>query len=876
MIGHGQGDPAPTDADRGESGERAGIPPDAAPPPPPPPEEWFGFRLGSERRLARWPRLLAYFQALAAASNRLRYDDLGPATLGQPMPLLTISAAHNLADLDAARERQRRLADPRLRTAAERDRQIADGRTICLVTCGIHATEVGATQMSGELVHHLVTAEDEVTRRIREEVILLLMPSLNPDGLEIVADWYERTLGTPFEGSVPPELYHPYAGHDNNRDWFMQTLVETKRTVREVHRPWRPQIVLDLHQMQPTGPRYVVPPFVDPYDPNVDALIQTQANALGASVAADLTASGKTGVATSAIFDAYSPARAYSHYHGGVRILAEAASPRLATSVEVSAEQLVETRGFDPRTATHNHPAPWPGGRWSLRDVVDYHLAATLATLDHAARYRDRWLRTFALVHDRAVGRQHPFAFLVPSFDRQRDPGTARELIKLLRAGDVEVHRAATPFTADGVEIAAGTFVVPIAQPSGPFAKTLLEVQRYPDLRVYPGGPPRPPYDVTGHTLPLLMGVDAVEVASPFAVHLEPIATDANLRLAPSRPDASASHFLLPAECNASIGLVNRALAAGARVHRVPDPIDVGERRLGAGTFVVEGIAADRLIALDPDGAAPLIGAGGPFLARMLPLPSPRIGLYRSWRPSATDEGWTRFILERYGFAFRTLRDRDVRQGNLRESFDAVVLPRLGPREIVDGNDAADYPEPYTGGIGDLGIAHLRRFVEDGGTLVALDSACDMAIRALYLPVSNVLDGLRPDQFYSPGSILRLLVDPSHPLAWGYSRETVAMFVSSPAFEAQAGSRPEAEVIGRYPLTNPLLSGWMAGADRIAGKGGLVEVPVGRGRVILFGFRPQFRAQSRATYRLFFNAVYRSTLGTESARRRRVGPVRTG
>ena len=824
------------------------------------PEEHFGFALGSDRRLVRWSAMLRYFQSLAEASDRLRYAELGVID-GQPLILLTISAHENLEREEELREIQAHLADPRrILESHARQRLLETGRAVCLITCSIHATEVGGVQMTPDLVHRLVTGNDPETLRILSEVVLLLVPSLNPYGMEVVADWYERTVGTPYEGTAPPQLYHRFAGHDNNRDWFMQALPETRLIVERIHNAWWPHIVYDIHQMQPNGPRYVIPPFVDPYDPNVDAVLQAEINQMGATIAAELTAEGKTGVATSIIFDAYSPSRAYQLYHGGVRILSEAASARIASPISLTSEQLAETRGFEPRISTQNHPLPWPGGTWSLSDIVDYNRITAWTVLDHAARYRDRWLRNFARVQARSLRRSTPYAYVVPPPDAQRDPPSAVEMLRILQAGAVEVDRAEQSFTADGVDFPRGSFVVRMGQPFGGFAKTLLEVQRYPDLQVYPGGPPKPPYDITAHTLPLLMGVTAVRVDAPFVAALRRMPTVPMPEGGVVEVDPRASSLLIGAETNAAARLVNELLSMGAHVGRATEAIPIGDRTLSPGAFVVRGGTSAIIDRLAKTLGCTVYATAVPGQMRVQRLMHPRIGVYHSWRPNAIDAGWTRYVLEEYRFPHSILRDRDIRQGNMHARFDAIVLPQEGAKHILEGNSPAEYPPEYAGGIGEHGAANLRRFVEDGGTLVALDTACDIAIRHLYLPVTNVLEGVRHEEFYSPGSLLRILIDPLHPVGWGFERESAAMFVSSPAFDLRVASASDARVVAQYPLSNQLLSGWIRGAERISGRAAVVEVGVGRGRVILIGLRPQFRAQARGTYRLLFNALYASTL----------------
>ncbi|MCH7626240.1 MAG: hypothetical protein IIC83_09980 [Chloroflexi bacterium] len=817
------------------------------------PKEFLGFEVGQDRKLAGWPQVLEYFKLLDGASDRLQSRVIGESTEGNPFLMVTISSPENLARLEQHRSIQDRLADPRtISSDAEAERLIADGKTIVAISCSIHATEVGATQMSLLLGHHLATSDDERVKRILDNVILLLLPSLNPDGLISVKEWYDASVGTSYEGAMPPFLYQKYTGHDNNRDWFMFTQVETRLVVEHCLNAWHPQILYDLHQTRSTGMRMILPPFVDPVGPNVDPILQGELSMLGSAVASELTAEGKAGVAVNVVYDAYSPNRTYSHYHGGIRLLSEVAGVRIATPVEVHPGQMKPSRGEYPARKSWNHPLPWKGGRWSLRDIVDYDFSAVMACLDNGARYRDQWLRNFYRVGKRATSVPgNPSAFLIPQV--QRDPVASHELMTVLQTAQVEIHQATEVFEADGQAYPPGTMAVLTMQPYGSFAKTLLEVQKYPDLRTHADGPPRTPYDVTTHNLPLQMGVNAIEIKAPFNAELkrvsrlEPAAGAIN----PAKGGSTTAYLLRP-ESNAGARAVNRLLSLGAEVRWAREPFRAADKHYPQGTFVVEAasgkadaigkIASETMQRFDAVSDMPDFPS--------YTLTRPRVGLYKSFVPSA-EEGWTRYVLEEYEFGYTSLGNQEIQDGSLHEKFDAVVLPHQWTRQIHHGHGSGNYHPDYCGGIGDGGAEKLREFVEKGGTLIAWDGAARWAIQHLELSVKNCLSGLPHAEFYAPGSLLSVLLDSKHPIAYGMPDPAAAMFVNGPAFETKEG-----RVVGKFPLRSPLLSGLLIGPQHLYGKAAIVTVPLSKGEVILIGFRPNFRAQARGTYKILFNSLY--------------------
>jgi hypothetical protein len=817
----------------------------------PPPSEFLKLDIGADRVLADYRQIRSYFTELDRLSPRLEVVDLGETTLGERMILAVISSEANLARLGRLKEIARRLADPRGLT----DEQIAalarEGRAFLLITCNIHASEIGSTQMAMEWAHALVTAEDPETRRRLDEVVLLLVPSLNPDGQIMETEWYRKWLGTRYEGGRLPWLYHHYVGHDNNRDWYMLTQKETRAMSRAVYHEWFPQVWLDEHQMGATGPRLFVPPYAEPVDPDIHPLVWREVNRMGADMALRLEQAGRSGVIYGYSFDAYWPGgtKNTAWFKNISGLLSEAASVRLATPVYVDPTELAGGRkgliGYDAQT---NYPNPWPGGWWRLRDIMDYERILSDAILETCADLREDLLRN-AAARARAAIDAAPAgeAFRIPR--AQHDPATA------LRLGALMVEHHVEVFSDD-----AGDLWIPLAQPYGNFVREMLTVQRYPEVKLVPGRDIVRPYDVAAWSLPLMMGVAVERATMPADL--------ARFTPAPDGAAAPGGGAALSPSSPERARALNAALKSGGRVSVAAAATEAGGTRWPAGTAFLDARAAAAAAKVLSPGLA-LAPADPPPAARA--LTAPRVGIYKPWLASM-DEGWTRFVLERYGFEPRTLDNAAVRKGGLRASFDAIVLPDV-PKEVIgtgkprreEGAMAyfAELPPEYAGGLGDEGAKTLRAFVEAGGTLVALSSACDFVIEHFNLPVVNPLAKAKPEEFSCPGSLLRARVAAEHPVTWGLP-DDLALFLDEPvAFQT---APPAAElsrwVLATYPddRRDVLLSGWIAGEERLTRKAAAVAFTFGGGRIVLLGFRPQHRAQTHGTYPFLFNALHWATL----------------
>ncbi|MDQ3388351.1 MAG: M14 family metallopeptidase [Gemmatimonadota bacterium] len=819
--------------------------------PAPSPESVLGFAPGTPGRLAEWSQIVDYFGRLDHASERVRVEAIGQTTLGRPMIAAVITSAANHGRLGEILRGQARLADPRGASAEEIERLVASQPAVTMIGASLHGNEIMATQMAMQLAHDLAT--DPELGGALEDVVVVLVPGMNPDGLDITRNWWLRVRGTPQAQAPLPWLYHHYAGHDNNRDFFMVTQPETEAVTRLLYERWFPQVVFDVHQMGNRGARFFIPPFADPLNPNVDPLIVRMTNLVGVQMALDLAEAGKTGVSHQETFDLWwhGGGRTVPARHNMVGILSEAASAYYGDTIVQHVDSLRQ-----PRTGSM-FPEPWTGGSWSPRDIVEYELIAAKSLVGLLHRQRREFVRNFVELGRKQVrlGRAGgPFAYVIPS--GQRDPGSAADMLRVLRKGGVELHEMRAPFRAGGREFPAGSRVVLMAQPYRAHALDLLEPQRYPEMRRYPGGPPQVPYDVAGWTLPLQMGVEAVEIAEPFPT--ESLFRIDSVRVHPGSVTGSGTAYALDPRMNATHRAIHEVLRDGGEVSFLPEPFAAAAgERWPVGTPVVSGVPdlrgrVSRWAAewgVDAAVASPRENASASELNRL------RIGLHRPWTASM-DEGWTRWVFEEWGVPYDTLRDDAVRRGNLAERYDVIVIPSTSYRQLTEGAPRA-HPA-YAGGLGREGVAALRAFAEGGGTLILLDAAVELGIRDLGIPVRDVnatQDTADAVRWYAPGSILRVQWDAAHPLAYGMPEESAVYYARSPVLELLPGATG-VRVVGRYPEKDLLLSGYAQGEERVAGRAALVEAEVGRGRVILFGFRPQHRAQSHETFKVLFNALY--------------------
>ena len=831
------------------------------------PDEFFGLQIGADRTLVKYPDIIRYFQYIDAQSDRIKLVDEGLSTLKNPIYLAFISSEENIKQLQELIEINKKLANPDTIEQEEALQIIKKARAFVLITCAIHATEIASTQMAMIFAHKLATTNDTTLKNYLDNVVILLMPSINPDGNIMVTDWYNRYLNSEFEGCELPYLYHHYAGHDNNRDFYMLNLKETRVVNAVLHHRYFPHIYLDMHQMNDTGPRMFVPPFKDPLNQNLDPVLINETNIIGGFMALRLQENNKKGVGSSYAFDAYWPggSKNTAWYKNVVGVLTEIASAKVASPFYIEPNELqVSSKGLPEYKPQVNFPDPWPGGWWRLKDIIDYEMIAAQALLEIAAKNRESFLTNFyqaGLNNIKEGLTQTPYGYVVPQ--HQLDMPETYTFLQKMEEHGVRIYQLEVDAQIENRVYKKGDFVIPMNQPYSSFIKVMLERQHYPEIKYMKDGPIIEPYDAVGWTMPLQMGVNTFQLNNTLG-GLKLIRVK-NLTYPGEVITGEGDYYCIPVAYNRSVIIVNRLQKRRVNIYRYTGA-NINGNGVKPGDFLVKTGSIGEQYMEDV-----LKGTGVSITRRNINEPNqikliiqPSIGIYQSYRASM-DEGWTRWVLDNFEFNYNVLLNKDFNEQEL-SKHHVIIFPDQERDTIVKGTykgywtySPAATPPEYRGGIGDKGVEALKKYVQTGGTIVLLDSAAELGIKDFALPFSNILAGIKHEKFYCPGSLLSLQVDAHDPIGWGMEEEGFIFFSDSPAFRTSPPlvKSINRKVVAGFNEAGPhLLSGYIKGEKMLDRAVMIIRFDYHQGHVIVLGGRVQHRSQTSGTFKFLFNSLY--------------------
>lgn len=836
------------------------------------PEEFLGFKVGEDYKIANYETIQSYFKHLAQFSNKIIYQEIGKTSLRRDMFMAVISSEENIKNVNKYRAIIKKLSDPRKINDEEAKLLAKEGKIIILVTCNIHSTEIASSQMSMELAYNLITSKSqpEIINALNN-VIFILMPSINPDGTSMIVDWYYKNLNTEYDGAQMPWLYHVYSGHDNNRDWFMFNLPETRNVIKVAYHDWIPQIWLDEHQMGSNGARLFLVPYRDPINPNVNPLIWRWQSVIGSLTATYLEKLGFNGIISHALFEAWweGPASDCGLWHNQIALLSEMASCNIASPIYIDPSEVKVTNEITTYDVRINYPNPWRGGWWRLRDIVNYELALTEALIKISSDYKEELLLNFYNMAKTAIEKgktEKPFAYIIPR--EQNDPVTTSKMIEILQLGGVEVNFVDKEFRIDNVIYPANSYVIYLAQPNGRYVKDLFEEQNYPDLRKSKNENPIVPYDVAGWTLPYLMGVKFYQVDKPFEINSQ-IITEPLYQVGKIN-GKQGKYFIARAGLNVNSTLINRLHKNNIPVYWNVEKLLINGNTYNQGSVVVEISEKSKEII---EKAANNLHIQFDIVdniakEKLKEIKKVNVALYQPWTANM-DEGWTRLLLENYEFNFVTIHNKDFKDKNLKQKYDVIIIPDMTGEVIKNGKpggEAARFyrpkPPEYDSGIGKVGLENLKKFVEnDGGYLITLGEACNFAIEDLQLRVTNVLKNLKSNEFFCPGSLLKIQVDNSNPIGFGMEEETVAYVSDNIAFNTTIPFGVyDRNIVVRFPDKDLLKSGFLLGEENLYKKAAIVDLKQKKGHVILMGIKVQNRHWTFGTFKLLFNAIHSAGL----------------
>ena len=884
--------------------------------------EVIGTPIGTDYFLANYDQAETYFKAVAARSQRAKLVEIGRTAENRPQYMMIVSSPANLARLDRYRAIATKLARGTA-SAAEAKALAAEGKAVVWIDGGMHAAETVHAQALMAAIEHFTRADDDETRRILDNVVILFGHD-NPDGQQLVADWYmgfkmPRPV-QPTQGGALPKLYQKYVGHDNNRDWYAVTQPETINVSRILFRDWYPQIIYNHHQPGPDGMVVFMPPFRDPYNYNYDPLIVSELSEVGAALHSGLIAEGKagSGMRTTANYSTWfnGSLRTVSYFHNAIGILTEiVGSPTPFQLPMTAANQL-------PRT---DLPMPVAPRIWHMKDSIEYSTSMNRALLDYAARNRERLLLNSWTMASNAIARGSKDSWTTTAADVEaleaaakamgkgagtlgldpranpagvdvnlyakvlRDPAkrdargyilradqpdfpTAVKFANALIRSGVEVERATTGFTVAGTSYPAGSLVVKTAQAYRPHVLDMFEPQHHPHDTAYPGGPPVRPYDATGYTLAYQMGVAFDRVVDGFDGPFAKVAGE----IAPPPGKVigtGTAGWLIDHRANDAFVLTNRLLKAGVKVAWLAQGATTDDGvALGAGAiWVPASPAAARIVAaaVGPLGLDAYGSAAAPA-GDQLVLKQPRIGVVDIWG-GLMPAGWVRWLFDQFEFPYTIVHPQRLDKGDLARDFDVLVMADAAwvdarnesrNRRPISQPKPEEIPAQYRGWLGTITaektVPQLVAFAKAGGTLMTIGSSTAL-VEGFDLPISPALRTAEgkplPDtQFYVPGSVLTTRVDPRQPLGYGMGERADVYYDNSPVYRVASGT-PGVSPVAWFEGATLLRSGWALGEAKLDGAAGVLDVSVGRGKLLMYGPEVLQRGQPHGTFKLFFNGV---------------------
>lgn len=842
------------------------------------PEKYFGFQPGSDGNLFSYEELIGYLQELDKNSSKIKLEEIGTSPMGRKMYIAFISSEENISNLQKYKKINKELAlNPNL-SETERMNYFKEGKVFFLATLSMHSTEVAPTQSSALIAYDLITTKDEDKLEWLDNVVYMMVPNHNPDGMDKVVENYKKYKGTKYDGASLPDVYHKYVGHDNNRDFVILSQDDTKAIAAIYNLTWFPQVFVEKHQMGSSGVRYFVPPNHDPLAENVPAGIFGWSGLFGQNMAKDMTGEGLAGVAQHYEFDDYWPGSTETCiWKNVIGFLTEAASAKTASPVYVEPTELsVDGKGLAEYEKSTNMLMPWEGGWWRLGDIVEYEIVSTMSILKTASLYRKDILKfRNDICRDMVeLGKSEaPYYYIMPK--EQHDAGELVNMVALLKEQGIDIYTLHKDMIINDIAFHSGDLVIPLAQPFRAFIKEVMETQVFPERHYTPEGELIKPYDITSWSLPLHRQVKSFEIESREK-DLEKNITKIEGTFSMAVPIADyASKIILPVTYNESFKAAFDAIGKGLDVSRLNGNMSLDGEVIKEGSFVIslEGKKATEAKVLAEALTIPVISVSSDVELKTNKLNLPRIALVETYFHDM-DAGWTRFIFDTYHIPFTKIRPHEIAGTDIEKNYDIIIFPDNDKNILMEGKFKrgedyyqGNYPPDYTKGMGKEGMEALMTFIDKGGLIISWGRSTALFEGSLSigkgdekenfnLPFRDISKDLATKGLYVPGSLLKIDVIKGHPLTLGMTVETGVFSRARPVFQTSIPVFDmDRRVIATYPKKDILLSGYAAGEEKLGNKAAMIWMKKGSGQFVFYGFNPQFRASTQSSYKLLFNAI---------------------